>query len=119
RRAAGGKASMGPSICIDGEARARPASWQRAARFNGAVDMHRRRDADLVPPRAGGHAGFNGAVDMHRRRAGTTLTFDFDWIPLQWGRRYAATERDAAGGGARQHGPLQRGPREPSHGGDG
>ena len=62
------RASMGPSMIVDGEAGLRRADRRRAIGFNGAVDDRRRRGRDHLARRARSMC-FNGAVDDRRRRA--------------------------------------------------
>ena len=66
-------ASMGPSTIVDGDEKAARGAGARSCRFNGAVDVRRRRRR-REPLRSPGCARcFNGAVDVRRRRHGSAL----------------------------------------------
>src|SRR5262245_40091711 len=60
-------ASMGPSTNVDGEDNFGGGQNYGPARFNGAVDERRRREARRCPA-SGWSRCFNGAVDERRRR---------------------------------------------------
>ncbi len=98
RRAArrcGHGASTGPATFIAGET-----SWSSVAEapagFNGAGDVHRRRDAGHPTQSAGNGRGFNGAGDVHRRRAIAAAPAHAASSPLQRGRRRSSPESRAA-----------------------
>jgi hypothetical protein len=86
-----GFASMGPSTFIDGEMSAtclslylRLLQWGRRC---SSTERSGRR------ARASGPQRFNGAVDVHRRRAHRPYSHSSGWWSLQWGRRCSSTER--------------------------
>ncbi len=84
-------ASMGPSLVSDGNVWLLCATWISPAGFNGAVAGQRRKPPlDRVPgppaPR------FNGAVAGQRRKLHHIGPDEIAGMPLQWGRRWSATE---------------------------
>ena len=85
-----------------------PAASPRRARFNGAVDSHRRRRAWSARSRSSA-AGFNGAVDSHRRRRtrrprSATRASRFNGAVDSHRRRQRALDRDNLAGGMLQWG---------------
>src|SRR5215510_14647703 len=62
-----------------------------AFRFNGAVDLHRRR-GQRSQEYWRSQGSFNGAVDLHRRRVFADVRDGRVTEALQWGRRSSSTE---------------------------
>ena len=86
------RASMGPSIVIDGEQRT-----PRAMPLTGSSLQWGRRSSSTErhhqpPEPRGARQGFNGAVDRHRRRERLPQSVRAVEA-LQWGRRSSSTER--------------------------